>query len=57
MFRFNTMNNSKKLRASKLDGLNTVSYELVKTETNNLFVRFYVYYNQTEITNFRKLTI
>ena len=48
------MKNSKELRESKLDGLNTVSYELVKTETSNLFVRFYVYYNQTQITNLNK---
>jgi hypothetical protein len=45
------MKNSKKLRENQLDGLNTVQYDLVNIEKNNLFVRFYVSYNKTMITN------
>ena len=45
------MKNSKKLRKTQLDGLNNVQYDLVNIEKNNLFVRFYVSYNKTMITN------
>jgi len=42
LLRFDAMKNSQKLRKSKLDGLNTVQYDLLKIEKNNLFVRFYI---------------
>jgi len=53
--RFNTMENSQKLRKSKLDGLDSVTYDLVKVEKNNLFVRFYVSYNKTVITQLNNM--
>ena len=50
LLRFDTMKNSQKLRKSQLDGLNTVQYDLLKIEKNNLFVRFYISYNKTLTT-------
>ena len=48
------MKNSKDLRGTSLDGLNTVKYDLVNIERNTLFIRFYVSYNQTLIINFNE---